>query len=251
MYCINCGKEIEDGMQYCEKCLQQKKKKEKKIFKTKCTFAVILSLIVLIQVIYLNIKADSKETRFKFYEKCSTAKQAVNMYIEKYNNSSRVESVRGCLHPIYSMSGLLDSEHSSLYRDNLDKIVYYKSFEILTENKADKDKIDELEYYIEHEIKQKIEERDKKEHPKKIGVETEELTDNPYISFLDTHDFTIKNAKVITGRFFTSRRNHPERECEGNHKFAYVGFSCDVVEWKDNWYVLKFEIEETEEKEGK
>lgn len=244
MYCINCGKKIEDGMEYCEECLQQKKKSDKKVFRTKCIFAAILSLIVLMQCIYLNIKSDSKETRFKFYEKCSTAKEAVNMYLEKYSRLD--EGSRGCLHPIYSMSGMLDSKYSNLCSSNLDNIGYYHSFEILAEDKMDKDKIDELEYYIEQGMKQSIEEQDIEEYRKEHVLERDNIN---YSSFLKKNNFDIKNAKVVTGRFFTSRRNHSERGCDGNHKFAYVGFSCDVVEWKGDWYVLKFEIEETKEEE--
>ncbi len=64
-----------------------------------------------------------------------------------------------------------------------------------------------------------------------------------YNSFLDTHSFEMKNVKTVKGRFLTSRRCHLNSRCNGNHKVDYVEFSCDVIEWRNNWYVLKFEIE--------
>ncbi len=223
-------KEIKDKIEYPNKGLERKKEINNGIF------IIILSLIIIIQFICFSIMCNSQDIRFKFYKKCSTAEEAVNMYIQKgwgYGWRISSEDSRGCLHPIYSMSGILSVSNfqDNIYKFKLDDIHYYHSFEILTENKADKDKINELEYYIEHDIKQII----KEQNIDSISIED-------YNSFLNTHNFEMKNVKTIRGRFLTSRRCHLNSRCNGNHKFDYVNFSCDVVEWKSNWYVLKFDI---------
>lgn len=232
--------EIKDKIEDNNKVFEKKQKINK------CIFIAILSLIIIIQFVCFSTMCNSQNIRFKFYKKCSTAEEAVNMYIQKgWGNGWRYssEDSRGCLHPIYSMSGILSADNISEFVYNrgqfeLDDIHYFRSFEILNAEKADKDEIDELEYYIEQNVKQII----KEQNIDSISIED-------YDSFLNSHDFEIKNAKIVTGTFFTSRRHHPNSLCEGNHSFDYVKFSCDVVEWKNNWYVLKFEIEENEEED--